>query len=453
MRGSNDSDRRSPAPPDFDSVYVFGWSDWDSGPVTNHQIYPIRWSRHYPVVVLQPDLAANAPLPPPARTEKSETIEIFSILGNTHYGDALLSGVVHLGQISQIMMAKGHRRPLFWSYNAYLLLSYILLPAAYRIYHSREFYDGFPFEKDAFKQLNRAMVGASDTVVAATLGVARMLRETSGHGDILHVNNGVEYAKYARKADPERFARLRKGFDKVCVFAGGINFRIDFPLIDRIVEGLPDMKLVVAGRVEEYYFKREHKAYWRKWLDAPNFEYVGFVESRDIPDLYAACDVGAIPYVQDIPMVRDCIFPLKLLEMTASGLPVVTSHLEAAEPVRDVIFMTESHDEFVDAVGRVHRAGLGDEHRARADAICRRYDYDARFDELLDLLESRDTATAPGAKAIEEVVPYFEPDVWGEMLEPAINLLSQMPPDSPLASLLPALQSTQPWLRSGEAAP
>ena len=47
------------------------------------------------------------------------------------------------GQIVSHMRARGYERPLFWCYNPFLVIPYLLIPASARVFHGTENYFDF----------------------------------------------------------------------------------------------------------------------------------------------------------------------------------------------------------------------------------------------------------------------------------------------------------------------
>jgi glycosyltransferase involved in cell wall biosynthesis len=114
----------------------------------------------------------------------------------------------------------------------------------------------------------------------------------------------------------------------------------------------------------------------------------GAVDPDRLPDLYAAADVGIIPYRQYALLVDNGL-PLKALEMCATGLPVVTSLMKPLEGIAAGLVVTASPDEFLDAFSKTSRAGLSQADLNELSAVSSANDYDKKFDQIIGALNER----------------------------------------------------------------
>ncbi len=89
-------------------------------------------------------------------------------------------------------------------------------------------------------------------------------------------------------------------------------------------------------------------------------------------------DVGVVPYA--VNELTRSIFPMKIYEYLAAGLPVVTTPLPALDEIPDVHRAGDVAG-FVDAVASVLAEDTPDRRRARSQRA-RAHSWDARLDEL-----------------------------------------------------------------------
>lgn len=130
--------------------------------------------------------------------------------------------------------------------------------------------------------------------------------------------------------------RRVKNFDQkfskpVIGFIGGINYRIDFPLVGRLVEENPQWQFVFFGpRQKEVIMDRKFKT--SKWLrKLKKYPNVFFGNSHDRYQVYGLIkkfDVGIIPYNMSINLNKYC-YPMKIFEYLYFGKPVVSSNIES----------------------------------------------------------------------------------------------------------------------------
>ena len=79
---------------------------------------------------------------------------------------------------------------------------------------------------------------------------------------------------------------------------------------------------------------------WKLLRAQPNVRYLGAVEPERLPGLYAASDLGLLPYKRT-PLLVQSGFPLKALEMAATGVPMASTLLEPLAGLARAIRVTE----------------------------------------------------------------------------------------------------------------
>ena len=103
-----------------------------------------------------------------------------------------------------------------------------------------------------------------------------------------------------------------------------------------------------------------------------------------LPGVYAAADVGLIPYKAD-PLIVDSGFPLKALEMSAACLPSVTTKMVALEGLATGLVVTEDEHAFLAALSTTGRSCLSVSQAAELRDVARANDYDAKFSRIAAL--------------------------------------------------------------------
>src|SRR4030095_930784 len=116
-----------------------------------------------------------------------------------------------------------------------------------------------------------------------------------------------------------------------------------------------------------------------------NVRHLGERDPQDLPGLYVAADVGIVPYKQTRLLVENG-FPLKVLEMCATGLPVVSTFMKPIVGLTEGVAVARDHDDFVEELSVTSRAGLTDAQKEAMSRTCRRHDYDRKFETVLSLL-------------------------------------------------------------------
>jgi glycosyltransferase involved in cell wall biosynthesis len=323
-------------------------------------------------------------------------------LQTSHFGASYLEDVlVQVGQVTTDMEIRRKKRAILWCYNPMLVGLYAALPAVVRVFHATENYFDFANPPRSFLQCQRAAVRISDLTVAVSGGVAAALRGNVPGARIEVVTNGCDYEEYSRYRADERLRTAGGEWERVAIYAGNINARLDFILLERCVAANPRVLYVLVGPVAG--LDAADAARWEGLLVKPNLRHLEEQDPKDLPGLYGAADVGIVPYKQTRLLVENG-FPLKVLEMCATGLPVVSTFMKPIVGLTEGVVVVRDHDDFVRKLSATSRAGLTDAEKEAMSGTCRRHDYDRKFETVLSLLMEIGGAIPPPATTRLDVV-------------------------------------------------
>jgi glycosyltransferase involved in cell wall biosynthesis len=133
-----------------------------------------------------------------------------------------------------------------------------------------------------------------------------------------------------------------------------------------------------------------------------NVHLLGGKPKDVLPSYLKALDIALIPYKLN-ELTRN-IFPLKLFEYLAAGLPVVAAALPELEPFRGWVSLADGPGDYPQLV----REGLAaDSPTARADrsAFARGNSWDARVEEISHLVEDMLARKSPALPVSWSVAP------------------------------------------------
>lgn len=370
-----------------DSVYMFLHPGWRRERRANRWHFATRWARYLPTTLVLPETNLW-----PAKPRSEPRIPNCRILSTIPMAGYYPPERVAL-QFSRVLLdlkQQGHQRPILWLYNPDYVECFAALPAARRVYHATENYFDFPGLPTEYLDRLKGVVAVADLTVAVSNGCAAPLQAFTEPSRLIVVTNGCSYREYAAPRTPPRsFAALRKTTGRLAVFAGGINDRLDLALMEKLADSLPDTTEVMIG---DDNFSPSKAAAFKRLCERPNVAFLGPVNPDDLPGIYQAADVGFIPYVTD-RLIVDNGFPLKALEMAATGLPVVTTQMRPLTAYSPPLAVTSTYEEFIENVAEAKRSeDLGKALRAVAAAN----DYDAKFEAIIDALLANGKAFPKG---------------------------------------------------------
>lgn len=182
--------------------------------------------------------------------------------------------------------------------------------------------------------------------------------------------NGVDLELFA--GQHPRHPMFSRWSEKVAVYVGAVDYRLDFDLTARVAQLLPDWDFVLAGPVTARPKDRL----------PPNVHFPGPIPRSELPSFLKSATAGFLPY--DIYRQRhrlQMVRPLKLLECLAAGLPVVCAHWQEVEKMGSPALLYRDSRECAAALRSCAENPVPPE-------VCRRFaakrNWPAAFRELLD---------------------------------------------------------------------
>ncbi len=177
------------------------------------------------------------------------------------------------------------------------------------------------------EETEEAYLDKADAIVTVSSVLqerAMIWRQHKKSSAVYLIPNGIDLTRY-RHADGARIRhQMALEGKKVIGFISALG---KFSGLPRLLEALatvnqPDIFLLVVGSGEQLTFGKD----WVRKRAVDNVCFTGRVPLAQIHDYYAALDIGIIPF--DKTPFTDAACPIKLLEYSAAGLPVVCTNLE-----------------------------------------------------------------------------------------------------------------------------
>jgi glycosyltransferase involved in cell wall biosynthesis len=132
----------------------------------------------------------------------------------------------------------------------------------------------------------------------------------------------------------------------------------------------------------------EDRSAWEAFRSSERVRHLGFVDPDHLPDLYAACDAGLIPY-KELPFLVESNFSLKALEMMAAGLPFVSTPMRSLIGLSPLIEIASGAREVSRGLETVLARRRDSDARAAHRAAARHHDYDLKMEEIERVLAAR----------------------------------------------------------------
>ena len=270
-------------------------------------------------------------------------------------------------------------RPILWTYTPLGVNIYDSRFHAGLIYHCVDDIAAFPgVNTKQFNQSEEALVQAADVCIGSSRHLVQHLQYLGGH-DVRYWPNPADTIAFssARGASGNCAKRARK----VVGFLGAVQeHKVDIELIRQCAEALPEVDFVVAGPVG---FGLGRSSFDPAAFPT-NVTLPGSVRLEDAPALVATFDVGIIPY--RINQYTTGVFPMKVFEYLAAGLPVVSTQLPSLVGEVDHVTLAADPAQFITELRRqLSQQPHPDAAAARA-SYASQFSWQHRVNEAVELL-------------------------------------------------------------------
>ena len=225
----------------------------------------------------------------------------------------------------------GMRNPILWAYVPQAEVLIDALDPALIVYHCVDDIASQPgIDAASFRAAEQRFAARANLVLASAPTLAKRMRTLSEH--VLDAPNVADTELFARALEP---GPLDPGVEQLAhpriVFTGAIvASKLDIPLIVELARARPQWSFALVGPVG----LGDPGTDISPLDDEPNIHLLGHRSYAELPNVLRAADAGLIPYA--INELTKSIFPMKVYEYLAAGLPVVTTPLPAIAEVGEI---------------------------------------------------------------------------------------------------------------------
>ncbi|HTE25993.1 glycosyltransferase [Flavitalea sp.] len=128
---------------------------------------------------------------------------------------------------------------------------------------------------------------------------------------------------------------------KIIGFIGSIDERLDYNLLQYVISSLSQYQFVFIGRIID-------KVNALRLEQFPNVKFVPPQRLIELPEYVRTFSAGIIPFVRN--EFTKGIYPLKINEYLAAGLPVVTTDFSYLDEFKNVVSITSDKESFKNAL-------------------------------------------------------------------------------------------------------
>jgi len=229
-------------------------------------------------------------------------------------------------------------------------------------------------DAESFREAEERFARRADLVLASAPALAERMRTLSDH--VLYAPNVADTGTFATALEP---GPVDPDLDALphprLVFQGAIvATKLDVQLLAEVAKLRPDWSIVLVGPRGA----GDPTGDLSPLDNAPNIHMIGPRPANDLPKVLRGADIGLIPYA--INDLTRSVFPMKVYEYLAAGLPVLATPLPALDGV-EAIETVGSAEELLAAAERELAADSPKVRQTRSmDAAS--HSWEARLEEI-----------------------------------------------------------------------
>jgi glycosyltransferase involved in cell wall biosynthesis len=225
----------------------------------------------------------------------------------------------------------GFVRPILWAYVPQAEMLIEALDPALVVYHCVDDIAAHGrIDTASFRAAEQHFAARADLVLASAPALVERLRAFSGN--VLEAPNVADTELFARALKPGRLDPALASLPAPrIVFTGAVvSIKLDLALLVELARLRPSWSFALVGPVGPGDPLTDTSAL----VAEPNIHLLGARAYEELPDVLRAADAGLIPYARN--ELTESIFPMKVYEYLAAGLPVIATPLPALAGVTDV---------------------------------------------------------------------------------------------------------------------
>ncbi len=374
-------------------VVCVGFNDWDNDVWTNQHHLMARLAASGSRVLFIESLGLRRPqlgsgrdlkriirrlrrgFAPPRAVDGLHVLAPLVLPFHGHGAVRWLNAVLLRAQVRRAARRLGIRRPVLWAYvpQAESLLG--ALDPELVVYHCvDDIAAQSRVDTDSFVAAERRFAGRADLVLASAPALAERMRTLSAH--VLYAPNVADTARFAAAVEPGPVdPELAALPEPRLLFVGAVSaIKLDFGLLRGIAGARRDWTIALVGPVG----LGDPDTDTSELIAEPNIHLLGPRAHDGLAGVLRGGGVGLIPYVRS--QLTASIFPMKVYEYLAAGLPVIATGLPALEGT-EFVSLTEGVSETVAAIGRALAEDSPERRRARS-AAAQGHSWEGRMQEI-----------------------------------------------------------------------
>lgn len=260
-----------------------------------------------------------------------------------------------------------------WSYNPFFPDVFSYFPQAISVFDTVDNWSTHPVYKRYVSRLQSGYQEIGRVAKQIFVVSPDLKRLFPTNAQVTWIPNGVDFAHFSSPKNVNQYQHLKQPF---VVYAGVIQERFDFKLLEQTARLLPYIKFVIAGPI----WKSVKSDILRS---SKNIQFIGPIPYADLPNLFSRAVCGIIPH--HVNRFTSSMNPLKLYEYLAAGLPVVSTPIQGTDQFPLGIFIAKTADQFAQYVEEAKKFGLKEKQLFQTQVLS--HTWEQRASQMLTLLQ------------------------------------------------------------------
>jgi glycosyltransferase involved in cell wall biosynthesis len=272
---------------------------------------------------------------------------------------------------------------IYNSFNPFYTFTSKSNPAKLSIYQSVDDISQSDYIKKHGTYLEKKYAQSSDLVFVTSSHLKRKLTEYNKNTHLVANAANIKMFNKTLKQD-ENEVNLEASFEKYKViigYVGNICHRINYQLLLKIVEEYPEYLLLMVGPINA----RNPEIQRLKKYN--NTCFTGSKKPTELIPYLKKMDCAIIPFLKN--ELTKSIYPLKINEYLAAGLPVITTNFsEDIKSFKDVIYLCDNEEDFIIQIQKSIKENSLDMTKKRIEFVSSN-NWTNRTLQILDIIKSQ----------------------------------------------------------------
>ncbi len=243
----------------------------------------------------------------------------------------------------------------------------------FKIFYCYDDITEMPYFKGFVAESEKQFIAQSDLLIVTSDVLKSRKQVNNIPAEIVY--NGVHFNSFFQHAKPINTITNKP---KTVGYTGSIDSRIDIDLLEPVVKQMPHVNFSFAGKIFD-------KEIFNRLSVYSNVTFIPPVPTHEVPALMSDMQLGIIPY--KINSLTTAIYPLKVNEYLAMGLPVVMTPFASIGEADEVIYCAATSEDFVHCIQEALDQNNASLQQNRI-TIAQKADWATRADQLLEIIKS-----------------------------------------------------------------